>query len=327
MAYKRLQNTFAESRLTLPFASLVTLAMCYLCGAVEQRLWMQTLCLAISAYLMVELSNTHQLIRVYSMMIPAMFLLLFCVTPILFPDLASGILLLCAIAIYAMLFRCYQLHRSAGWVFYGFFCLGISSLVFVQSLYYVPLLWLLLYFNLRTLSLKSFIASLLGLMAPYWFALTYYFYLGESDYFSNHFQGLFTFGPLFDMTQLDEHQYLSLGWIALLALIGIIHYLRQGYHDKIRTRMYYEIFMVIDIVTFLFLILQPQHYALLMPILIVNTCPLIGHFMALTGTWLTNIVFHLIILVTLAIIFYNVWMHSSNFLSVMATSACSFLPL
>ena len=60
MAYKRLQNTLAESRLMLPFAVAVTIVAVYLCGAITDRLWMQTLCLGISAYLMVELSNTHQ---------------------------------------------------------------------------------------------------------------------------------------------------------------------------------------------------------------------------------------------------------------------------
>ena len=76
MAYKRLQNTLAESRLMLPFAVAVTIVAVYLCGAITDRLWMQTLCLGISAYLMVELSNTHQLIRVFGMMVPTMYLLL-----------------------------------------------------------------------------------------------------------------------------------------------------------------------------------------------------------------------------------------------------------
>ena len=130
MAYKRLQNTIAESRLMLPFAVVVTLVTAYLFGAITDRLWMQVLCLGLSGYLMVELSNTHQLIRIFGMMVPSMYLLLVCVSPTLFPDLGSGIMLLCGIAIYAMLFRCYQLRRSQGLVFYGFFCVTLYSFIF-----------------------------------------------------------------------------------------------------------------------------------------------------------------------------------------------------
>ena len=327
MAYKRLQNTLAESRLMLPFAVAVTLVAVYLCGAITNRLWMQSLCLGISAYLMVELSNTHQLIRVFGMMVPTMYLLLVCVSPILFPDLGAEIMLLCSIAIYSMLFRCYQMRQSQGLVFYGFFCLGISSLIFAQVLYYVPILWIMLYYHLRTMSGKTFCASLLGIFAPYWFAIGYYMYAYDFSAFLAHFKVLFSFGPLFDHTHLGEHEILSIGWLLLLALIGIVHYVRQGYHDKIRTRMYYGMFIIIDILTFVFLVLQPQHYLFLMPIIIVNTSPLIAHYLSLTGTWLTNITFHFILLVTLLIIFYNTWMPSSNFLSATVISACSYLPL
>lgn len=327
MAYKRLQNTLAESRLMLPFAVAVTLVAVYLCGAITNCLWMQSLCLGISAYLMVELSNTHQLIRVFGMMVPTMYLLLVCVSPILFPDLGAEIMLLCSIAIYSMLFRCYQMRQSQGLVFYGFFCLGISSLIFVQVLYYVPILWIMLYYHLRTMSGKTFCASLLGIFAPYWFAIGYYMYAYDFSAFLAHFEVLFSFGPLFDHTHLGEHEILSIVWLLLLSLIGIIHYVRQGYHDKIRTRMYYGMFIIIDILTFVFLVLQPQHYLFLMPIIIVNTSPLIAHYLSLTGTWLTNITFHFIILVTLLIIFYNTWMPSSNFLSATVISACSCLPL
>ena len=110
-------------------------------------------------------------------------------------------------------------------------------------------------------------------------------------------------------------------------LIGIVHYSRLGYQDKTRTRLLHEIFITVDIVSILFLALQPQYYAILLSIIIVNTSPLIAHFLTLTHTWLTNIAFHLIIVITLALIAYNVWMPSSSFLHNMAIQACSYLPL
>ena len=88
-----------------------------------------------------------------------------------------------------------------------------------------------------------------------------------------------------------------------------------------------QIFIVCDMLTIVFLLLQPQHYPLLMALIIVNTTPLAAHFLTLTHTWLTNLSFFAIILITLSIIAYNIWMPSSNYLSAMVMQACSYLPL
>ena len=327
MAFKRFQNIVAESRLILPFASLVAIGACYMTGLVADMLWMQLVCLILSTYLMFELNHSNQLLRVHSQMVSSMFLLLVCASIFLFPDLRTEILELCMIALYIMLFHCYQQRRSSGWVFYGFFCLGLASMVFVQVLYYVPILWILMYHHLRTMSMKTFCASLLGIVTPYWFVSAYYLYLGEFSFFSSHFEELGVFAPLWDYSAVTEQQYVSFGWTALLALIGIIHYLSQGYHDKTRTRMLYGMLMVLDVLTIMFLVLQPQHYSLLMPIIIVTTAPLIAHYMTLTHSWYTNLSFSLIILITLAITAYHIWMPSSNFLSTTVMSACSYLHL
>ena len=57
-----------------------------------------------------------------------------------------------------------------------------------------------------------------------------------------------------------------------------------------------------------FILLQPQHYDVLIRILIINTAPLVGHFLALTHTRQTNIVFFVIIVATLIVTGYNLWM-------------------
>ena len=327
MAFKRFQNIVAESKFILPFAAVVTIGACYMIGLVADFLWMQIICLILSAFLILVLNNSNQLLRVRSQMISTMFLFLVCTSIFLFPDLRVEILELCIVALYTMLFHCYQQRKSSGWVYYGFLCLGLASMVFVQMLYYVPVLWILMYQNLRTLNLKTFFASLLGIATPYWFVSVYYLFNGEFSFFSDHFCELGHFYPLWDYTQLTEQQYVAFGWTVLLALIGIIHYISQGYHDKTRTRMYYGIFMIIDVLTIVFLVLQPQHYHLLMPVIIVNTAPLAAHYMTLTHSWYTNLSFSLIILLTLSITAYHIWMPSSNFLSAMVTSACSYLPL
>lgn len=314
MAFKRFQNVVAESRFTFPFFALLTIAVCVKSGMVEQRLWVQTACLALSTYLMIELNNVNQLLRIYSRMVSASFLLLTSVSCFLYPDLLVSIITLCTAALYVSLFHCYQLRMSAGWVYYGFLCVGLASLVFVQYLYFVPFIWAVMIFNLRTMRARSFSASLLGILTPYWFASIYLLYMGQYEWIPQHFMELAVYGPICDYTILNEHQLVTFAFIGLLALTGIIHYLRNGYADKIRTRMYFQIFVVMDIAALVFIVLQPQHYNLLLAFIIVNTSPLIAHFITLTHTWITNIVFYLILLLAFAIIAYHLWMPSSIFL-------------
>ena len=327
MAYKRFQNTFTESKFFLPLAIAVTGGAVCLYGLVGEGWWMQLTCLAISTLLLMILNSSHQLIRVASQASPAMFLLLMAAAVFIIPDLLAEIMTLCFIALLFMLFHCQQRDVSPGWVFYGFFCLGLASIAFVQAFYYVPLLWVLMSTCLRAMTAKTFWASILGIITPYWIAGPVIIYFMGTDVVAAHFTKLAQFQPLGDYSMLGEHEWLAVGWTALLAIIGIIHYANQGYQDKLRTRLLHEMVIVIDIATFIFLALQPQHFTMLLGVAIANTCLLIAHYLTLTHTFLTNISFYFILAITLAIIAYNTWMPSSNFLSVMATQACSFLPL
>ncbi|MBR5654380.1 MAG: hypothetical protein IKX22_09905 [Prevotella sp.] len=313
MAFKRFQNIFAESRFSLPFLMVVTVATWMFRGLLEDRLWMQFICLGMSTYLMIELNNANQLLRVYSKMVSGSFLLLLIAANPLFPSLRMSIIALCSVALYTMLFRCYQQKKSSGWVFYGFLCYGLASLVFPQIVFFIPFLWGSMAFNLYALNAKTFFSSLLGLLTPYWFLFGYSVFSGNLSFWPEHVSQLSQFAPLFDYSGVSEHQLVTFGFVAICALIGIIHYMRNSFSDKIQTRMLFEVFILMDVMSLLFLVLQPQHYEPLMGMLIVNTAPLLAHFITLTRTWLTNIAFYLILLLSFTIAAYHLWMPSLIF--------------
>ena len=313
MSHKRFQNHIAESRIALPLTIVYGLAISILYGAWEQQLWMQTIVLAISTLLMAELNNSNSLIRIFSRMVSCSFLFMSVMAIFLLHSMQATIVQLCFIAFYLSLFKSYQNSKATGWVFYAFFAIGMASVVFIQILYFVPIMWILMIFNILAFGAKSFVASLLGLITPYWFIGGYFIYRHQYDSIFQHFTDLANFAPLFDYSSITQHQMVTFGWIALLFLIGTIHFIRKRFSDKIRTRMLYEVFITLGICSIVFMVLQPQHYPILLRILIVNTAPLIGHFVATTQTRFTNFSFHLIVLVTLLITSYNIWMPSMTF--------------
>ncbi|MCI1731880.1 MAG: hypothetical protein LKM34_05685 [Prevotella sp.] len=253
MRNKRRQERFALSRFALPvtviYGALATLAA----GVIEQELWLQTAALFAATMMMVFLNNRYSLIRVYSRMVSCSYLVLMTMACFLFPSIHGAIIELAFIAACMFLFNAYQNPRGSGAVFYAFAMIGISSIFFVQILYYVPLLWFVLSTNILALSTRTIAASIIGLIIPYWFVAGYYASLGNLQPFIDHFCDLAKFGKLFDYSMINSHQTVTFIFIALLGITGIIHFLRNSYNDKIKTRMLYESFVAFEIATIVFI--------------------------------------------------------------------------
>ena len=313
MKNRRLQNRIAEAKYTLPVVAVYAFFVCLATGLTEHELWAPFALLACSTFLMVELNNNNILIRIYSRMVSCSFLVLMVMCPFLLFSKEGSFVQFCFIVFYLLFFRAYQDKTASAWGFYAFAALGIASLFFVQILYFVPLLWLLMALNLMAFSGRTFSASLLGLIAPYWFVGAYEFFRGNYTSLPEHLSQLAVFSPSFDYSQLDSHQITVFFFVAVLSITGGIHFLRNSHQDKIRTRMLYEIFMVVEVAAIVFLALQPSHYDILIRIMIINASILIGHFLALTNTKVTNIAFFVILICTLIITAFNLWMSSFNF--------------
>lgn len=308
MIVKRFQNRVAESRIALPVTGVYAFAVCALGGLFTEQLWVQFVLLAVSSFLMMELNNVNALIRIYSRMVSCSFLVLAVMSQYLVVDVRCGIVQACFIAFYLFLFSAYQDNRAMGRVFYAFLMLGIASTMFVQILFFVPLVWVLLCTNLMVRSFRAFVSSLFGLLVPYWFMVAYYLYIDDVDSLLDHFLQIAQFGPVLGWMDMPVSHILTAAYVAILAVVGMIHFRLNNYKDKIRTRMLFEIFSVLALAAIFFMILQPQHIDYLLALLIVSTSPMIGHYIALTNTFITNISFYVMLVVALIITCVNLWM-------------------
>ena len=321
---KRTQNQVAESRFTLTVVVVYAIAVWMASGLLIPTVpitsaellrgaWVQFACFLISAYLMVELNNSNALIRIYSRMVSCSFIVLLCAGCFLFSSLGGAIVQLCVVAACIAAFHCYQNKRSMGWTYYAFLCIGLASTVFVQILFYVPFFWAMMYFRLTCLSWRTFFASVFGLLTPYWFATPVMAYQGSVDLLLSHFSALADFVIPFTYYQVSLNELLLFVFAVALGITGTVHYWRQKSADSIRIRMLYGCFIQTWILTAVFILLQPQHYDMLIRILIINVSPLIGHFLSLTFTRVTNIAFHVICAVALLMTLFSLWMPSLTF--------------
>lgn len=307
---KLIQNTVATSRLTLPGTIVYTVAIWLLYGLLTQsatNLWVQFACFGVTSYLMMVLNNQNALIRIFARMVSCAFLALSCAASFLFVDIRGNLMELFVVAAYLILFQSYQNREATGIAYYGFLMLGLASLACPLILFFIPLLWLLMATHLLSLSWRTWQASLLGLLTPYWFICCWLVYQHDFSPLISNLSPLFDFQFPIRYDSLGTGVLLTGALLMACTVIGITHFIRKSSSDSIRVRLLYGFFIWMDLFAFALLAFQPQHYDMLLRIIIINTAPLIAHFLALTSTKITNVVFFVLTGIILIITAYNLW--------------------
>ena len=309
---RRIQNKVAESRWALPMAILYSIAIWLLAGLVQEQWWIQFGCFLLSSILMAHLNNINVLIRIYSRMVSVSFIFLSTAAVFLFPSVKGAVIQLCFIAFLLFFYNCYQDKETPGWTFYTFLFLGLGSIADIHFLYFVPIFWLMMVIIVYSISWRTVVASLVGLLTPYWF-WTAWILWQENGNITSITKHLLAVTDYQMPVPLTSQQALLLGLIVLLGITGAIHFLRTSSRDKIRTRQMFYSFFIIGTAAGILMVLQTQHYDMLIRIMTIAVSPLIGHFLALTKTKITNIAFIVISVAVLALTFFNLWTSSSPF--------------
>ena len=128
----------ATSGYTLPVAAIfATLLWCAEGIYTLDMLWGWLLC-GLTTYLWLETNNANALIRIRSLLTPAVYVAIMGAAFSLHSLQSAGIIACTMLASYNLLFRSYQRTDAVSPLFNSFLCIGIGSLFFPQLLYFVP---------------------------------------------------------------------------------------------------------------------------------------------------------------------------------------------
>ena len=304
---KLFQNRIAESALLLPTAAIAAVLLQLVGGLPTLSEWTSLACFAITCFLMIELSNSNALLRVRSRMVTSSFIVLSGAAGCLFGTVAAAMAQLFVVIMLLVLFTTYQDAASPGRTFYAFAALGVSSLFYVPVLFWVPVLWVLMATQLQSLSWRTWVASLIGLLTPYWLVLAWLLFQQDLQPLVDHFVvlGSWEFPPAYGSVGVGR--LVALLFTLILAATGAIHFWTRSYEDKIRIRLLYGFFTTMTVVSTILLLLLPRHYESLMRLLLIMASPLIAHFFTHTSSRLTNAVFIVTIVVAVAITIINLF--------------------
>lgn len=281
--------------------------------ACNRNWWLGLPLVAAITYGLVECNNRNALLRVRSRMMGGTYLLFVMACPALhsasWQCLPAAALLLA----YFALFSTYGNPHAEGRVFHIFLPVGIASLLYAPLVLLVPVLLFSLAVHIRIMSHRTFGAALLGFLAPFWLVFGYTLWTGNTESFFLYIKGIWQWQP----TGLGGVPAWAVGScciIGLLSFVSSLHYLRTAFNDKIRTRMFFYAILMVHAVLLLLLILRPADYTILLPMLAMNSAPLVGHHLTLarrrgSELWFyTCLLFLVVLLVANYFELWNSWL-------------------
>lgn len=308
---KRLQNKTAESRQALPIAMLYGAAIWLLAGLLKEQWWLQFACFVLSVLLIMRMNSKNLLIRIYSRSVSIAFIFLSCAAVFLFPSWTGGVVQISCIAALMLLYDSYQDNTAVDKAYYAFLLLGIATMLDAHVFFYLPLVWLVMIVIVYALSWRTFLASLLGLITPYWFLFGWLMWRREENF--ETLISLFTRQDIlqfpFDFGTMPLSNRLIVIFTSVMMVIGSLHFIQSSSRDKIRVRQLYYGFIIISFYSLSLLILQTQN-ELALRMLIIATSPLIGHYWALTNSRISNIIVCILFAALILLTAFNLWILS-----------------
>lgn len=192
------------------------------------------LLLLLTAFVMQRISDVEMLIRERTRLPFMLFVLFISANAGLLPLKEVMVVLLCLVFMIYELFKSYQQPEATGTLFNAGLFIGFAALFMPQVLWFVPLLWVGMY-QFRSLSFRSLMASLVGVLMVYWFALAWCTWKHDFTLFTSLFASLGNFKILGFATTFQHYQMGVVG-IILILIMALFHVKMDAFSNSVRVR-------------------------------------------------------------------------------------------
>ncbi len=118
-------------------------------------------------------------------------------------------------------------------------------------IYFIPLFWIGFYY-FRSLSWKSFFASLIGILAAYFFLSGWSIYKGNLTLLFERMPRIESFSQ-FNVIELSVFDWITMGFVVFLLIVSGLDIFMVGVSEKIRTMSFFRFFYLILAVSLIFL--------------------------------------------------------------------------
>jgi hypothetical protein len=266
--------------------------------------WFNHLCSILTyvftGYLLIELNNRSDILRVRASVLAAFYYLFIAFCPEMYLFSYSTLSVLAFLLSFFFLFSSYQMFDSSVPLFHSFAILSIGSLFFPQLIYFVPIWWIGSSM-MQSLNLRSFFASIIGFALPYLLLLAYALYINKIDVFFAPFQSIAIFGGMNIFEETPLPNLYSVAYFLILFVISFVHCLAIDYDNKIRTRITLHFIILVNICLFIFILLQPMYEVPLLILSLPGVSIMTAHFFIRTNSKFSSILLIVAIVAMIAL--------------------------
>lgn len=254
---------------------------------------------ALTAYLLSRLNSFFPLMKEHSYIAMMFFLLLEMLSPSCITQFAPGnaAALLIYIDIF-ILYSCYQQGDAPKQAFLITLLLAAASMVYACILYFLPLFILGLY-QMKSLSLRTLVAIVIGAITPFWIAWG----MGwiESDQFYPE--------ALLIIPEWNNigFELLPAGISIVLGLFTGMNNLMNAHTEKIQTRAMNGFINILSIYASLLILIDTAHFDLYLPILNMGVSLQAAYYFTSHNSKANSILFYTILVVLLTVNIWTFW--------------------
>lgn len=239
-------------------------------------------------------------------LLPFLFYVLFISTnPDFLPLKSTSLGVFCLILAIYQLFTSYHDPGAGSKAFNAALLIGIGSLLWIHILWFIPLFWIGMY-NFRTLNIRTFLASLLGVGTVYWFLFGACVWFRDFTAFTIPFAALLkvSLPTASGMGWLD---WVGIAGIALLTTASAINIITHEYEDVLRTRQFLSFLILMTVWAFALFFLYEQASEEFLETACIPAAILIAHFFTVTRGRLVFWTFYSSIVLYIALLFIRIW--------------------
>jgi hypothetical protein len=210
----------------------------------------------LSGYVVQRINDIEMLIQERTRLPFTLFMLLISTNGDLFSFREVSIVLLCIAVMIYQLVKSYQSPEATGNFFNAGVLMGGACLFMPQMLWFIPLLWLGMY-QFRSISLKGWLASLVGILMVYWFLLGWCLWKRDFHLFSVFFTNFSDF-QFFAVLASFQPFYVGFVGVTLLLIASFVHIKTDAFNNSVRVRQMHSFLLNMSVGSFVMIMLYGQ---------------------------------------------------------------------
>lgn len=239
-------------------------------------------------------------------LLPFLFYVLFISTnPDFLPLRSTSVGVFCLILAIYQLFTSYHDPQAKSNAYNAALLIGIGSLLWIHILWFIPLFWVGMY-NFRTLNLRTFLASLLGVGTVYWFLLGWCIWFADFTPFTIPFATLFRLNLLMP-AGIGLVDWIGILLMASLTTVSAINIITHEYEDTLRTRQFLSFLILMAICTFAMYFLYEQASEEFLETACIPASILIAHFFTVMRGRIIFWTFYSSIVIFIVLLILRLW--------------------